>query len=139
MAIEATAAHGCVIKIGNGASSETFTEIDGVHNGPSGPGWDTQMIEGRHHGSVNPTKKATYVNISPVTFSIFYDSTDTQHQLLLTNAAAKTRTNFQMILTDEGDEQYAFAAYIGMSVKAGVEEFNVMDVSLNIDGTVTVS
>lgn len=139
MAYELTAAHGAEIKIGNGSSPETFAAIKGVFNGPNGPAWDTQMIEARHHGSDVTFKKPTYINTGAVSFSVYYDSTDTQHQLLLTNAAAMTSTNFQMVITDPGAEEYHFAAYIGMTYRGDVEGWNVYDVTLNIDGDVLVS
>lgn len=139
MTIAVTAAHGAQIQIGNGATSESFAVIEGVHNGPNGPGWEPAMIEARHHSSDSTIRKVSTINKTAVTFSVYTDSTDTEHQLLITNAAAGTKTNFKMILTDEGSEQYTFGAYISISRKAGVDEFNVMDVTLSIDGDITVS
>jgi hypothetical protein len=138
-AVTVTAAHGCVIAIGDGATAEAFTEIDGVHNGPNGPGWEAQIVEGRHHGSTETVKIASYVNVTPITFSVYYDSGDTNHALLRSNAAAMTRTNFEMTLTDTGVEKYGFSAYITCTFKGDVENFNIMDVSLAIDGAVTVT
>lgn len=139
MTVVVTAAHGVDIKIGDGATSETFSEIDGVHNGPSGPGFEPQMIEGRHHGSTSTVRKASYVSVPPITFSIYYDSNDTNHLAIVAAAKAKTRKNFQMVLTDTGVEQYAFSAYIGVVYKGEVEGFNVYDVTLNIDGDITIT
>lgn len=139
MTVVVTAAHGVDIKIGDGASTEVFTEIDGVHNGPSGPGFEPSIIEGRHHGSTATVKKASYVSVTPISFSIYYDSTDTQHLALIAAAKAKTRKNFQMVLTDTGAEQYAFAAYISAVYKGEVEGFNVYDITLNVDGDITIT
>lgn len=139
MTVAITAAHGCQIKIGDGASPEVFTVIDGVHNGPNGPGFDPQVIEGKHHGSSSIYQKVTTVKKSPVSFSIFYDSGDTQHAALITAANNKTRKNFKQILTDTGAEQYAFAAYVGAQFKGEVDGFNVYDITLNIDGAITIS
>jgi hypothetical protein len=44
-----------------------------------------------------------------------------------------------MVLTDTGAEQYAFAAYIGAVYKGEVEGFNVYDLTLNIDGDITIT
>jgi hypothetical protein len=138
-AVTVTAAHGCAIAIGDGATAEVFTTIDGVHNGPNGPGWEAQIVEGRHHGSTSTVKIASYVNVTPITFSIYYDSVDTQHLALRAAAAAMTRKNFEMTLTDTGVEKYAFAAYVTCTFKGDVENFNIMDVSLAIQGAVTVT
>lgn len=139
MTYELTAAHGAQIKIGSGTSPETFTAIKGVHNGPNGPSWDTNVIEARHHGSNVTFKKPTYVNTGSVTFSVYYDSTDTQHQQLLTDAAAMAKRNFKVIINDPGDEEYHFAAFIGLTFRGDVDGWNVYDVTLNIDGDITVS
>jgi len=139
MTYDATAAHGAVIKMGNAASPEVFTAINGVHNGPSGPGFEPQMIEQRHHGSNDPVQKPTIVKKTPVTFDILYDSTDTTHAALITAAKNQTRKNFQEILTDQGAEQYAYAAYVGASLKAEVEGFNVYSITLSIDGAITIT
>lgn len=139
MTVAITAAHGCEIRIGDGATSEAFTKIDGVHNGPNGPGFDPQLIEARHHGSTSTFQKVTTVRKSPITFDIYYDSGDTQHGALLTAARNKTRKNFRMYLTDTGGEIYHFAAYVGMIFKGDVDGFNVYSVTLTIDGDITVS
>ena len=139
MTVEPTAAHGCVIKLGDGATPEVFTEIDGVHNGPSGPGWNPLMIEGRHHGSTTTIKKASYVNVDPITFSIYYDSSDATHAALIAAAKAKTRKNFEMTITDEGAEEYSFSAFIGASFKGEVEGWNVYDITLTPDADYTIA
>ncbi len=139
MTWSASAAHGVKIKIGSGTSVETFTEISGVHNGPSGPGFEPQMIEQRHHGSNDPVQKPTIVKKTPVTFDILYDSGDTHHGLLISAAKDLTRKNFQMVLTDTGAEQYAFAAYVQAAFKGEVEGFNVYSITLNIDGAITIT
>lgn len=135
----ASAAHGVKIKIGDGASPEVFTEIPGVHNGPSGPSFEPQMIEQRHHGSVDPVQKPTIVKKAPVTFDILYDSSDTQHAALITAAKDLTRENFKMELQDAGAEIYAFGAYVQATFKGEVEGFNVYSISLNVDGAITIS
>lgn len=140
MTYAVTPSFGAVIKIGDGGGSEVFTAINGVHNGPNGPSPSVRMIEASHHGSSSLIKKPSFWQGGTVTFDIYYDSTDTQHLLLMTSNRAKTRKNFQMVLTDSGTEQYAFAAYISsMAFKGDVEGFNVYSVTLDIDGDITIS
>lgn len=134
-----TAAHGALIKIGNGASTETFAEIANVTGGPSGAGITQNIIEARTHDSEAVHKAQTYVNYDPVTFTIAYDSSDTEHAQLRTDAAAGTLRNFQIVLTDTGAEQLAFAAYISINFSSEVDGWNEASVTLEIDGTVTPS
>lgn len=139
MTVLVTAAHGVVIKIGNGATPEVFTTIDGVHNGPNGPGFAPQMISARHHGSNDTFMKVSTVDKTPVTFDIYYDSADTQHGLLVTAAKNGTKANFEMLLTDTGAEKYAFGAYVQASYTGQVDGFNIYSIQLSIDGAITIT
>lgn len=135
-----TAAHGAKVKIGNGASTEVFNEIMGVHNGPTGLGWVPNMIEARHHGSSNTFRKVANVVEQPLSFDLFYDSTETTtHGALLTAAQNKTRKNFKLELTDSGAEIYQFYAYVSMTLSAQVDGFNVYSVKLEVDGAIQTS
>jgi hypothetical protein len=140
MPFSVTAAQGAVVALGTGSSSPyTFTTINGVMNGPNGPGFEPIMIEARHHGVTTVVKRATGLNVTPVSFDIHYDSLDTNHAALLTAAAARTLTQFRITLTDSGAEVYRFAAYVKMSMKADLTGTNMASIQLDIDGAVTVS
>lgn len=139
MTYNETAAHGTKIQLGDGATVETFSDINGVHNGPNGPGFMPRIIEAFHHGTTVVKKRATVVDQEPVTFDIYYDSTDTNHIALLTAAKNKTLMNFKEILVDNGAEQYAYSAYVGMKFSGQVEGFNVYSVELSISGDITIS
>lgn len=140
MTVAITAAHGVVIGLGNDdGPPETFTTIDGVHNGPNGPGFNPQMIEARHHGTEDVIRKVTIIEKTPVTFDIYYDSNDATHGALLTASKNGTRKTFKMTITDTGTEIYTFEAFISMTFSGQVDNFNIYSVSLNIDGAVTVS
>lgn len=139
MAVSVTAAHGVVIKLGNGASPEVFTAIDGVHNGPNGPGFQPAMISARHHGSNDTFMKVSTVDKTPVTFDVYYDSGDTNHAALITAAKGGDKKNFEMTLTDTGAEKYAFGAYVQASYTGQVDGFNIYSIQLSIDGAITIS
>jgi hypothetical protein len=130
-----TAAQGAVLSIKN----STFQALVGVHNGPNGPGWVPEIIEARYHGSNSVFRKVTVVKPQPVTFDLYYDSSDTNHALMLTNAKGKVRTEFTLAIQDTGAEVYGFFAYVEMVLKAPVEGFNVYSCQLYIDGDVGVS
>ncbi|HQY23183.1 MAG TPA: hypothetical protein PK389_05485 [Gammaproteobacteria bacterium] len=131
------AAHGALIKIGNGASSETFATIDDVTAGPDGGGLSTTMLTARVHSQASEVKRVSGTTTEPISFTVLYDSADTQHALIKTNAAAKTRTNFQIVGADFGAEQMAFAAYIGYNFSKNPDGWDEMSVTLEIDGDVT--
>lgn len=140
MTVAVTAAHGVVIGLGNDdGPPETFTTIDGVHNGPNGPGFAPQMLSARHHGSSDTFNKVSTVEKTPVSFDIYYDSNDATHGALLTASKNGTRKTFKMTLTDTGSEIYTFEAFISMTFSGQVDGFNVYSVQLTIDGSVTVS
>jgi len=132
MAYELTAAHGIAVKLGDGSSPETFTEIQGVHNGPNGPGVVQNIIEARHHGSETTVRKQSSGSISPMSFSIYYDSANPQHAALHAAGLAGTSANFQVVGTDTGAEKVAFEAFIDFVLKGEVDGFNVADVTLNL-------
>lgn len=134
-----TAAHGAVVKIGNAASPEVFTAIPGVHNGPTGAGWTPRIIEAIHHGSNTVKKYASFVDTGEITFSVYYDSTDTYHQALRDAAKNKTQTNFQVVYNEAGDEQFAFAAFVSFDSDADPEGWNVRNITLSINGDITVT
>lgn len=135
-----TAAHGAAVKIGDGATSETFNDIASISSGPDGPALLPQIIQSFTHDATNPTKKVSFVDIGPITFTVDYDSDDTQHALLVTNASNKTLTNFQMVLADTGAEQIDFEAAIEVSWSAPVDGFNQLNVTLTVTGgSLTIS
>jgi hypothetical protein len=137
--MEITAAHGVTIAIGDDASPEVFTDIIGVHNGPNGPGFAPQMISARHHGSEDTFMKVSTIEKTPVTFDIYYDSSDAQHAALITASKNGTRKTFEITLTDSGAEVYTFEAFIQATYSGQVDGFNIYSIQLNIDGAITVS
>jgi hypothetical protein len=139
MALNVTAAQGASLKLGNAASPEVFTAIEGVFDGPQGIGFTPQIIEARFHSSTAIFKKVNGVDTGQLSFSIYYDSTNVQHTGLETAAKNKTRKNFQLIFTDAGAAQYAFGGYIGFEMGAPVEGFNTARVTVTVDGDITIT
>lgn len=139
MPLNITAAQGAVVKIGNAASPEVFTAIEGIFDGPQDFGFTPNIIEARHHSSTATFRKVTNVDAGAPSFSIYFDSTNTQHALLETSAKNKTRKNFQVIFTDAGAEQHAFGGYIDFKIGAPVDGFNTARIVITIDGDVTIT
>jgi hypothetical protein len=139
MTLTPTSGQGNAIKLGNGASPEVFTDIEGVFNGPTGPGFQQSMLELRHHSSTSTVKKPTTVNVTPCSFSIAYDSTNTNHTALETASKNKTKKNFKVVFTDAGAAQYAFSAYVDFQPQGPVEGWNEAAVTLHVDGDITIT
>ena len=134
-----SSAKGATIELGDGASTEAFTEIAQVNSGPSGGGPVVETISTRTHDSTATHKKATFVEYQDVTFGIAYDSTNAQHAQLLVDASAGTLRNFVITKTDGGAEISAFAAFISMDFSSEVDAWNEASLTLVIDGAVAVS
>ena len=140
MTYAAAAAYGTALKIGDaGSPTETFTEISGARN-IQGPSYSAETIDVTHHASSANYREMvpSFLSGGEVTADILYDSGDTQHALLFTNFAARTLTNFQLVFTDTGAEQHAFAAYItGLALGAPLDDAVTLALTLTISGAVT--
>lgn len=139
MTLTETAAHGLTLEIHNGASPGTYAELLGVHNGPSGGGWSPRIIEAFHHSSTTVKKYATVVDTGDVTFSLYYDSTDTVHQQLRDAAKNKTQSLFRVTLTETGAEVLTFNAFVSWEYDADPENWNMVNVTLSINGDIGVA
>ncbi len=130
------AAHGASVKIGDAASPEVFTAIAQITSGPDGGGISPNMIEARVHSQEATIRRVTNVNYEPISFTVLYDSSDTQHALLKTSAAAGTLKNFTILGADTGAELMTFSAYIGINFSKNPDGWDEMSVNLEIDGAV---
>lgn len=130
-------AHGTKVQIGSGGSSETFNDITEISAGPDGGGMSPNILKATVHSQEGEIKRATHLMYEPISFTVLYDSDDTQHQKVVTNAAAKTKTNFKIIGNDNGAQQSAFAAFIGVNFSKNPDGWDEMSVTLEIDGEVT--
>lgn len=131
------AAHGTELKIGDGASPEVFTAIGCIFEGPTGGGFAPQFIEGRHHGSNDIVRRVSIVDKPALTFRAYYDSTDIQHQALVSAAKNGEKKSFKYILTDDGAEVFSFGAYVSVGFESPVDGFQTISVTLAVDGAVT--
>jgi hypothetical protein len=131
--------HGAAIQVSNMATTPAFTAIPHIDSGPSGPSLSANMIEAYTHDATLPHRKPTYVSTGPITFTILYDSGNTQHAQLRDAAKAKTKLNFRQILDDDGAEQLAFAAYTSFEWSAEPGDWNKANITLDIDGDITIT
>lgn len=125
------------VTAGGTNGTAVYTEIPGVFNGPNGPSLDPEVIERKVHSQTARIRKPTGVNIGAVTFDITWDSSNTQHALLYTNARAQTKTDFREAIQETGEQVMQYSAYIGLNFSAPPEDLTVVSVTLNIDGDIT--
>lgn len=113
MPTAAVGSHGALLKIGNGAQSETFTTIGEVKD-ISGPSTTLNTEDVTSHDSGGWTEFiGTTKDGGEVTFDINYFSAATQDQLE-TDLANATRRNFQLERPLSGGlkDTRSFAAYV---------------------------
>lgn len=140
MTYEETDAFGCKVEIGDGASPEVFAELNGLFNGPRGPGIQAETKEARHHGSRKVIIKQSFYKDGAITFSLYYDSSDTEHRRLVANAEAGTVTNFKITRADNGAEICTQPCVISCDFDSSEGGFNTCDVTLQpVDGGVVRS
>lgn len=139
MATSAQSSHGTLLKIGDGAGSETFTTIAEVLD-ISGPGYTVNTEAVTNHDSSGWVEHVpTTIDAGEVTFEVNYYSATTQDQLD-TDMRAKTKRNFELVfpLPSSGTETHEFAAYItGMEMAAPVEGVLRASLTLRITGSTT--
>lgn len=131
------AAHGTELKIGNGATPEVFTAIGCIFEGPTGGGFSPQFIEGRHHSSPDIVRRVSIVDKPAISFRAYYDSTDVQHEALVSAAKDGEKLNFRYVLTDAGAKGFSFGAYVSVSFESPVDGFQTISVTLAVDGAIT--
>lgn len=132
---------GAQLKIGNGASPEVFSAIEGIRN-LQGPTMDREMIDATHHASAGGyrQKLVSFKDGGTVTFDLLFDSTDTEHALLFTEYAAGSLVNFQQVMPDTGAQQFAYAGYVKtITPSAPIDDVLTYAVTIEVSGNVTIS
>lgn len=136
----AVSSNGTVLKIGDGTTpTEVFTAIAEIKD-IKGPSSSVGTEDVTHQGSAAAEFVPTVLDNGEVSFDINLDPTSTTHADLYDDMESKTKRNFQLIMTDSGATQYAFAAYItkferDMKVKGSLGA----SITLKITGAITES
>lgn len=137
MSTNALDAQGVVLKIGDGASPEVFTEIQEVKS-IAGPGGSAADIDVTDLSSTGKEFKVGLMDEGEVSFDIHYIPSETTHASLRTARAARTLKNFQIVFTDTPATTWTFAAYVkGFQMSSAVDQVITATVTLRVTGSIT--
>ena len=136
----AISAHGTLLKIGDGAVSESFTTIAEVTN-IGGPGL---ALAATSHSSAGWQEfVGGLLDGGEVTFSINYVPTHATHNAttgLIADMVNRTLRNFQIVFPNVGATTWSFAALVtGFDPSEPVDEVLTADVTLKLSGQPTLS
>lgn len=138
------AAKGSLLKIGDGAGSETFTTIAQVVN-IGGPGLKMDTLDVTNHSSTDGWKEFVggLLDGGEVSLEINFDPTAATHKLstgLLKDMSARTVRNFQLVFSDTGGTTWSFAALVsGFEPAAPVDGKLSATVTLKVSGKPTLA
>jgi len=136
-------AHGTLLKIGDGASTEVFTTIAEVTD-IGGPEIALEIAEVTSHSSTNGWKEkiGALLDAGQVSFSINYIPTNATHNNtagLIADMVARTLRNFQLIFPDSGTTTWSFSALVvGFSPTEPIDGALTADVTLEVSGQPTL-
>ena len=137
MSITPKAGFGTLLKIKTGES--TYTVIPGVQS-ISGPSLSSNSIDASHMDQTggyrtwvpNPLKDG-----GEISYDLLYDSTDSTQAMLLTALEDGTVEDFELHLSDNGTEIWAFSANItGFNLGAQMEDVLKVAVTMKIAGAI---
>jgi predicted secreted protein len=116
MASLAVSAFGTLLKIGDGASPESFVTIAELRT-ISGPSLSAETIDVTTHNTATPFRRhiAGLLDGGDVSFDINFIPTETTHGYgagLLKDMTDRTRRNFQIIFPDTGTTTWLLPAII---------------------------
>ncbi len=140
MPTKAKSAYGTKIKIGDGLTPETFTEIPEVGD-IEGPGISQEHEDVTTHSSAasgaNREFIPTLLTNTDCEFELNYDHTEPTHIALRVASQNRTKKNFQKV-NPEGTETISFAAYVSeMAFADPVAGARKFPVTLKVTGGLT--
>lgn len=134
MALDSVHSKGTLIKLGDGASPESFTTIGGINTVPAidtakSVLEDTAISDDNRHYGFG-------IGEPPLlTFSCFWNPDDAQQTALRTAHDNETEKNFQAVMPDSPTTTYAFTGIVTRigTPYAGINEFLMFDVDVQLN------
>jgi predicted secreted protein len=138
MSSNAIEAQGIVIQRGEG-SGPTYTTIPEVKSF-TGPGGSASVIDVTDLSSAAKEKRMGLADEGQLQLTINYLPDNEVHQDLRADRAARTRTPFRIVFTDDNVTQWDFDAFVtGFSVSGAVDGVVEAQVTLEITGAISES
>jgi hypothetical protein len=139
----AISAHGTLLQIGDGATTEAFTTIAEVRD-IKGPAMEMETKDVTSHDSSGWDEHiGILMKGGEVTFDIGFIPTNATHSQgagLIADMIAKTLRNFQLVFPDTGTTTWAFSALVKSFESAqGVKDDLMASVTLLISGQPTLA
>lgn len=130
-------ARGFQLKISDMATVPAFTVIKNLFS-PSGPNRSRETIAFDHHGLTAEGYLLGKIQNGTFSFSIYYDSTDTQHQALRDGVDDGTDYDWKAIFTDAGAEVADFTGYVNsFNMQSEVDGLVIADVEITLTSSPT--
>ena len=137
MATKAMVGWGTILKIGDGATAETFNTILEALS-ISGPSFSAGFLDVTNADSASNAREKigeALVDGGQVTLEGNYVPTDTYDKQVITDMYAGTTRNFELIFTDSGASKIAFAAIITGFEPGGMEEGSAVSKTITLEVT----
>jgi hypothetical protein len=137
MSSNALESQGMIIKRGDGAATEIFTNIPEIKTF-SGPGGSATVIDTTDLSSTAKEKRMGLKDEGQLQFTINYIPKNTVHAGLRTDRTNRTLRNFKIVFTDSPVTTWSFSAYVlSFAVAGAVDGVVEATVTLEISGTIT--
>jgi len=137
MATKAFSAQGTLVKRGNGATVEVFTNIPDVKT-IGGPTGSSDLLEATNLDSTAKEYVLGLADSGEIRLGLNWDPTSVQQQGLFTDWQNRTRRNFQIIFSDTGAALLAFAAFVqNYEISGGANAIVEASITLKITGAIT--
>jgi|CXWL01.1.fsa_nt_gi hypothetical protein len=142
MSSQARPAYGTKLKMGDGVSPETFTEIPEVGD-IKGPNISVKTIDVTTHSSAasgaNEEIIPSTMNGGEVSFPLNYVEADPMHVALIAAAQTRTKKNFQKV-NPEATKTISFSGYVtDIAFADPVSDKRSADVTITVSGGLTFS
>ena len=143
MTTGALAAYGVLLKIGNGATSETFTTIAEVRD-IEGPELELEAKEVTSHDSGGWREYiGTLLTGGEVSFELNFiptNATQSYTSGLIEDMVGRTRRNFQLLFSDSGTTTWAFTALVTWRRSSSASTTELLaEVTLQVTGQPTLA
>lgn len=137
MATKAFSAQGTLVKRGNGATVEVFTNIPEIKTigGPTGA---SDLLEATNLDSTAKEYVVGLADSGEIRLGVNWDPTSVVHDNLFTDWQNRTKRNFRMVFSDTGAAQLDFAAYVqNYEISGGANAIVEANITLKITGAIT--